>query len=48
MARQVYLAMKLYQQLAEDLSTLIRRGAMKPGDRGRAVKVLGASVRSES
>jgi DNA-binding transcriptional regulator YhcF (GntR family) len=43
--------MKLYQQLAHDLSDLIRTGALKPGDRvpsaaERAIKALGALVRA--
>jgi DNA-binding transcriptional MocR family regulator len=30
--------MKLYQQLADDLTTLIRAGALKPGDRVPSVR----------
>ena len=50
--------MKLYKQLADDLSVLIRQGALKPGDRLPSVRAtsrergmspiraLGAIVRS--
>ena len=38
MGWQVRQSMKLYKQLADDLTVLIRQGALKPGDRVPSVR----------